>query len=133
MSRVPRKMLARGVTVAVAALVAGSAIPAAAQLGGLGNLGGLINKAKTLKKVGDSLHKIGEDEEIKVGGDLAGMIMGAAPLVKDEAKQRYVNRLGLWLALHSERPAVPWKFGIIDSNDFNAFSMPGGNRPTECS
>ncbi len=126
MSRVPRKMLARGVTVAVAALVAGSAVPAAAQFGSLGNLGGMINKAKTLQKVGDGLRKIGEDEEIKLGGDLAGMIMGAAPLVKDEAKQRYVNRLGLWLALHSERPAVPWKFGIIDSNDFNAFSMPGG-------
>ena len=52
--------------------------------------------------------------------------MGAAPLIKDDAKQHYVNRLGMWLALHSERPNLPWQFGIIESNDFNAFSMPGG-------
>ena len=126
MSRAPRTRLARIGAVALAMLAAGSAGPAAAQFGSLGNIGGLIDKAKGIQKVGEGFRKIGEDEEIKLGGDLAGMIMGAAPLVKDEAKQRYVNRLGLWLALHSERPGLPWKFGIIESNDFNAFSMPGG-------
>ena len=106
-----------------AAVMALASAPAHAQFG---QLDSLLNKAKTLQKVGEGFQKIGEQEEIKLGGDLAGMIMGAAPLIKDEAKQRYVNRLGLWLALHSERPNLPWKFGIIDSNDFNAFSMPGG-------
>jgi Zn-dependent protease with chaperone function len=104
-------------------VIALASAPAHAQFG---QLDSLLNKAKTLQKVGEGFQKIGEQEEIKLGGDLAGMIMGAAPLIKDEAKQRYVNRLGLWLALHSERPNLPWKFGIIDSNDFNAFSMPGG-------
>jgi predicted Zn-dependent protease len=106
-----------------AVVIALASAPAHAQFG---QLDSLLNKAKTLQKVGEGFQKIGEQEEIKLGGDLAGMIMGAAPLIKDEAKQRYVNRLGLWLALHSERPNLPWKFGIIDSNDFNAFSMPGG-------
>ncbi len=100
------------------------ASPAAAQFP---NIGGLINTAKSLKKVGDGLKKIGEPEEIKLGGDLAAMIMGAAPLVQDPAKQAYVNRMGKWIAMHSERPGLPWKFGIIDSPDFNAFSMPGGH------
>jgi predicted Zn-dependent protease len=111
--------------VLLAALVTGclTAAPAFAQLGGIGDL---IGKARTAQKLGDSLRKIGEPEEIKMGGDLAGMILGAAPLVRDPAKQRYVNRLGRWLAIHSERPNLPWKFGIIETDDFNAFSMPGG-------
>ncbi len=118
--------MSRAVRISGLALTAAmllAAAPAQAQFGGLDSL---LNKAKGLQKVGEGFQKIGEQEEIKLGGDLAGMIMGAAPLVKDEAKQRYVNRLGMWLALHSERPNLPWRFGIIESNDFNAFSMPGG-------
>ena len=97
--------------------------PADAQFGGLG---GLIQKAKTATKLGDALRDIGEDEEIRMGGNLAGVLLGAAPLVEDPAQQHYVNRLGTWLALHSERPNLPWKFGIIASDDVNAFSTPGG-------
>ena len=118
--------MSRAVRISGLALTAAmllAAAPAQAQFGGLDSL---LNKAKGLQKVGEGFQKIGEQEEIKLGGDLAGMIMGAAPLVKDEAKQRYVNRLGMWLALHSERPNLPWRFGIIESNEFNAFSMPGG-------
>jgi beta-barrel assembly-enhancing protease len=106
---------------AIAAFVL--AAPAAAQFG---DLGGLINKAKSVQKIGDGLKKISEPEEIKIGGDLAGIILGAAPLTQDPAKQRYVGRVGKWIALHSERPNLPWKFGIVESPDFNAFSMPGG-------
>lgn len=100
--------------------------PAAAQIPGLGGLGGIVGKARSAQKIGEGLRNIGEAEEIKLGGDLAGMLLGAAPLIEDPAKQQYVNRLGKWLALHSERPNLPWKFGIVDSDDFNAFSTPGG-------
>ena len=97
--------------------------PAAAQFGALN---GIINKAQSAQKIGEGLRKISEPEEIKIGGELAAMLLGAAPLIADPAKQRYLNTLGRWLALHSERPGLPWKFGIIDSDDFNAFSAPGG-------
>jgi beta-barrel assembly-enhancing protease len=97
--------------------------PAAAQFGALNDL---VNKAQSAQKIGEGLRKINEAEEIKIGGDLAGMLLGAAPLVEDPAKQAYVNRLGRWLALHSGRPNLPWKFCIVDSDDFNAFSTPGG-------
>ncbi|NML95652.1 M48 family metalloprotease [Novosphingobium olei] len=100
-----------------------AACPAQAQFP---NLGSLLNKAQNAKKIGDGLRSISQEEEIKLGGDLAGMILGAAPLIKDDAKQRYVNELGRWLASHCSRPDLPWKFGIIDSPDYNAFSMPGG-------
>ena len=97
--------------------------PAAAQFG---TLNSIIGKAQSAQKIGEGLRKISEPEEIKIGGDLAAMLLGAAPLIANPAQQHYLNTLGRWLALHSERPGLPWKFGIIDSDDFNAFSAPGG-------
>ncbi len=67
-----------------------------------------------------------QDEEIAIGRQAAGTILGAAPLVKDEKLQRYVNRVGRWVASQSERPDLPWHFGVIASNDLNAFAAPGG-------
>ena len=54
------------------------------------------------------------------------MILGAAPLVDNPAEQHYVNRLGMWLAMHTDRADLPWHFGIVDTEDVNAFSTPGG-------
>jgi len=109
-----------------AALVTAGLTPAQAQFGGLGGLGGVLKGAKTAKKVDDSMRVIGQPEEIKIGGDLAGMILGAAPLVDNPAEQHYVNRVGTWLAMHTERADLPWRFGIIDTASVNAFSAPGG-------
>jgi predicted Zn-dependent protease len=96
------------------------AAPARAQLIDLGDL---VGKAKNAH---GALHTIGEDEEIRIGGNLAGLILGAAPLVNNPAEQRYVNTVGRWLSLHCERAALPWKFAVIDTSDVNAFSAPGG-------
>ena len=98
--------------------------PASAQFG---SIDGLLGKVKTVKNAGDAMRSIGEEEEIKIGGQLAGMLLGAAPLVRNPAEQRYVNELGRWLAQHSERPGLPWQFGVMATSDFNAFSTPGGH------
>ena len=107
-------------------LVAICALASASASAQFGPLNSIVSKARSAQKIGEGLRSINEQEEIKIGGDLAGMLLGAAPLLDDPAKQRYLNTLGGWLALHSERPGLPWKFGIIDSDDFNAFSTPGG-------
>lgn len=67
-----------------------------------------------------------QEEELRIGQQIAGNLLGAAPLVRDEALQRYVNRVGRWVALQSERPDLPWRFGVIESDDLNAFAAPGG-------
>jgi predicted Zn-dependent protease len=112
--------------VAALPLAFGAAAPVHAQFGGLGGLDKMVKRVENVKKLGDSFRKIAEPEEIKLGGDLASIILGTAPLVNDGRKQRYVNSLGRWLAMHSDRPNLPWRFGIVDSDDVNAFSMPGG-------
>lgn len=70
--------------------------------------------------------KPSREEEILIGREVTGSILGAAPLVKDDALQQYVNKVGRWVASQSERESLPWKFGVIESNDVNAFAAPGG-------
>jgi len=65
-------------------------------------------------------------EELALGPEIAGRILGAAKLSQDDAAQARVNRIGRWLASHSSRPDLPWTFGIIDSPEVNAFAAPGG-------
>jgi predicted Zn-dependent protease len=73
-----------------------------------------------------ALSGFSQEEEIAIGRQAAGNILGAAPLVKDPTLQRYVNRVGRWIATQSERPDLPWRFGVIQSDDLNAFAAPGG-------
>jgi len=73
-----------------------------------------------------SLGGFSEEEEVAIGRQAAGNILGAAPLVKDAKLQQYVNRVGRWIASQGERPDLEWHFGVIESNDLNAFAAPGG-------
>lgn len=67
-----------------------------------------------------------EKDEISVGRELAGRTLGAASLVNDPALQTYVNRVGRWVATQSERPNLPWRFGVMNTASINAFAAPGG-------
>jgi predicted Zn-dependent protease len=80
----------------------------------------------TAKSVGRASTEIGEAQEIEIGREMAARLLGAAPLVPDERLQRYVNRVGRWLASQSERPDLPWHFGVLDAPQLNAFAAPGG-------
>jgi len=101
-------------------------VPAHAQLGNF--LRGLDpNKAIDIVKKGAEANKeYTQEEEIQLGTGLAAGMLGAAPLHKSEQIQRYVNRVGRWVAAHSERADLPWSFGVIENETINAFAMPGG-------
>lgn len=86
-----------------------------------------LNKAvESVKNVNKAVREPSEAEEISIGQDVASRLLGAAPLVNDPALQRYINHVGRWLALQTERPDLPWQFGVLDSPNLNAFAMPGG-------
>ena len=72
------------------------------------------------------LSETSEQEEVQIGRQLAGNLLGAAPLVKEDRIQRYVNRVGRWVASQGERPNLQWYFGVLESDDVNAFALPGG-------
>jgi len=103
----------------------------AVSLGAQAQFGGLdIGKALDLgKKVLDkpASKEFSQEDEIQLGDALTASFLGASPLSKDESLQRYVNRVGKWVALHSDRPDLPWTFSVIDTETINAFAMPGGS------
>lgn len=70
--------------------------------------------------------KMTAQQERQLGERIVGNLLGAAPLVPDAGVQRYVNLVGRWVASQSERPDLDWRFGVIDSEDLNAFAAPGG-------
>lgn len=82
--------------------------------------------AETGEQALNLLGKTSKADEIRIGKQVSGDLLGAAPLVKDENLQRYVNVVGRWVALQSDRPNLPWHFGVIESEDINAFAAPGG-------
>ncbi|MBI4937369.1 MAG: M48 family metalloprotease [Nitrosomonadales bacterium] len=107
------------------ALFFGMAAPIAAF--DFSDLGKALETAqKVQQKVKQATEDISEPREIELGGGIAGNLLGAAPLLDDRRVQRYVNHVGRWLALQTERPDLPWQFGVLDDNDINAFAVPGG-------
>ena len=83
-------------------------------------------KAPSLSDLADLVRGISTEEEIAIGQEIAGRLLGAASLVEDEELQRYVNKVGRWLSLQSGRDDLAWYFGVLDSEDINAFAAPGG-------
>jgi beta-barrel assembly-enhancing protease len=91
------------------------------------DFGSILNKAiDTGKQLHDANREFTTEEEVALGEGLASGFLGAAPLAQDANLQRYVNRVGKWLALHSDRPDLPWTFGVVETDTVNAFAMPGG-------
>jgi predicted Zn-dependent protease len=101
----------------------------AAVLGGCKSGGGFDMKGvdfdAVVKSVGN-LREVKEPEEIQIGQGMTETLLGASPLYDDAELQRYVNEVGLWVAQQSERPNLPWHFGVNDSDHINAFAAPGG-------
>jgi len=112
----------------IAALLGSLALPAAAF--DFSNLDSLKNALKTAQSVGQQVKQATEDvpepKEIEMGGGIASNLLGAAPPLKNPAVQKYVNDVGRWLALQTERPDLPWQFAVLDDEDVNAFAAPGG-------
>lgn len=69
---------------------------------------------------------VGEAQEIEIGRQTAAQAVAAMGLVPDTALQEYVQTLGARLAAQSERPQLPWTFGVVDDPTPNAFAAPGG-------
>lgn len=86
-----------------------------------------INKIlDTGKNIVDATKDVNEKQEADIGAEYAAVLLGASPLLANPEVQRYVNRVGRWLSLNSERPDLNWQFGVLDTGTVNAFSTPGG-------
>lgn len=85
-----------------------------------------VDKLKEVKGKLKTLKEPSEADEIEIGKGVAANLLGAAPPVNDPQLQAYVNRVGQWVAMHTERPDLPWHFAVLDTDGVNAFATPGG-------
>ncbi len=108
-----------------------SAKSGASALSGLGSmLGSLGQKASsvlgTAEKAAPKSEAEQSAEEVALGPQIAGRVLGARPLWNDAQAQKRVNVIGRWVASQTSRPELPWTFGVIDTSEINAFAAPGG-------
>ena len=67
----------------------------------------------------------GLDKEVALGRQLAAEVDREAKFVDDPVVTEYVNRVGQNIVLHSDAK-VPFTIKVIDSDEVNAFALPGG-------
>lgn len=69
---------------------------------------------------------VSESQEISMGQEAARDVEASIGLYDNQQVQTYVDGIGKKLAALSERPALPWKFEVVDDPAVNAFALPGG-------
>jgi predicted Zn-dependent protease len=67
-----------------------------------------------------------DSKEVRTAKQMHVQFTQAMGVHQDLELQEYVQRVGEKLAAVSERPELPWKFTIIDTDDVNAFATMGG-------
>jgi hypothetical protein len=93
------------------------------------DLGGLGEKLKKVEETVEKVDKkvetvkhetrfirgdVSASEERQIGRDLAATLVHAAPPVNNARVQRYINRVGRWVAEHSERADLQWTRHRLD-------------------
>ena len=65
------------------------------------------------------------EKEVGIGRQLSAEVDRQAKFVDDPIITEYINRVGQNIVLHSDAK-VPFTIKVLDSDDVNAFALPGG-------
>lgn len=115
------KSLYQALLLSLCATLAGCQAMEGMQIQGV-DLSPLADVGRNLSDMGDK----SQDEELVIGANTAELLLQQAPLLNAPALQAYVNQVGRWVAQNSERPDLPWRFGVLDSRVVGAYAAPGG-------
>jgi beta-barrel assembly-enhancing protease len=66
-----------------------------------------------------------QEKEVALGRQLALEVEQQSKLVEDPIVTEYINRVGQNVVLHSDAK-VPFTIKVVDSDEVNAFALPGG-------
>jgi beta-barrel assembly-enhancing protease len=69
---------------------------------------------------------VSSDQEVAIGQEDAAQINAQLPLVSDPEVTGYVDRLGQSIAARTSRADLAWHFFVVNTEDVNAFALPGG-------
>lgn len=65
------------------------------------------------------------DREVALGRQMSAQVDRESRLINDPIVSEYINRVAQNIVLHSDSK-IPFTIKVIDSNDVNAFALPGG-------
>jgi predicted Zn-dependent protease len=91
-----------------------------------------VSDAEAAVKVGktlrDSFADINEEEEYYIGRAVSALILSKYPVYNDKSLTQYISTVGQAVVVHSDRPEIyaGYHFLILDTNEVNALSAPGG-------
>jgi predicted Zn-dependent protease len=77
------------------------------------------------RDVGKGVNFYSLEKEIALGKQLAAQVERQAKIINEPVVSEYVNRVGQNLVRNSDAK-VPFTIKVIDSEDVNAFALPGG-------
>src|SRR5690242_11400042 len=77
------------------------------------------------RDVGKGVNFYSLEKEIALGKQLAQEVERQAKIIDDPVIAEYVNRVGQNLVRNSDAK-VPFTIKVLDSEDVNAFALPGG-------
>ncbi len=77
------------------------------------------------RDVGKGMNWYSLEKEIAIGKSMAQQVEAQSKLVDDPVISEYVNRVGQNLVRNSDAK-VPFTIKVIDSDEVNAFALPGG-------
>ena len=108
-----------------AAFVLAVATPAHAQLGALGKIKKGADQAADAKKKYDDL-TFSEAEERQIGEQVSAKLRERFGVYQNADVAKYVATVGTVIAQASKKPALDWRFIVLDSDGVNAYATPGG-------
>ena len=72
------------------------------------------------------LGPLSEEEEVEVGRRAADEIDKGLDFLSDDLVTSYVSDLGQAMVVESQRSSLTYAFKVVDSEEINAFALPGG-------
>ncbi len=82
--------------------------------------------AATLLALGLSACAISQQQEVQIGASQSQQVNAQLPIIRDLEINRYLQVLGDSIAHVTTRSDLDWHFFLVNTNDFNAFALPGG-------
>ncbi len=77
-------------------------------------------------KVAKGAFKMSDKDEAALGRETGSYLCARYGLLKDPALTRYVDLVGQSVARRSDRPDIAYHFGVLDTDEINAYAAPGG-------
>jgi predicted Zn-dependent protease len=70
--------------------------------------------------------RISDEEEIEIGREIAEQVEREFGIYRDPAQLERVTRIGQAIVPFADRGHLPYTFTLLDTNEINAFAVPGG-------